>query len=238
MRRLHVVGKHEIFLASGVYACLRHDEPAGMQEHWSMHDVDGAHFIRVDRDGRDDDGRSVLYEALYNPDGQLERIDLRAYGSATDPVQQVKASYIFYNDHAEIVRVVNRERAFEEAVALPQPFTVAAAVDIFTGYTLHAQADAPDTPLPRLNIVPLFDDVDGAFHVVMERAGPLAMQIQPARIEIAGRAVDATLYTYETAIGTARMWVDAYKILLRREQGDHVTQLTRYARRPAPKHHA
>ena len=117
MRRLHVVGQHEKFVASGVYKVYAGDEPTGLIESWSIHEVGAsAQFIRVDVDGRDFDGCSKLMEALLNPDGRFERVDEQLYGAqAPDPV---KTSYTFFDDRVEILRLEKNDQS-ESTVELP-----------------------------------------------------------------------------------------------------------------------
>jgi hypothetical protein len=59
--------QHEKFVASGLYRCYQDGHYAGLEEQWSIHEVGGAQFIRIDLDGRQADGRSELYEILRVP---------------------------------------------------------------------------------------------------------------------------------------------------------------------------
>ena len=66
MRRLHATGPRERHVAGGEYRL-----PDGGREHWSIHEVgEGAHFVRVDRDGRQ--------EMRVRPDGAAFRLPIRA----------------------------------------------------------------------------------------------------------------------------------------------------------------
>lgn len=64
MRQLHPVGQRERFVRRGVYRRLTDER---IVERWTLHELDGAHLARVDRD--DPTGGFTLYEALFDADG-------------------------------------------------------------------------------------------------------------------------------------------------------------------------
>jgi hypothetical protein len=99
VRRLHVVGKQERFIASGRYVQSSAETASGWIEPWSIHDVGGAWLIRVDNDRRKGDGGSVLLEALVGPDG-FHRIDRHTY--ASQAAQPTKVAAVFYDRSVEI----------------------------------------------------------------------------------------------------------------------------------------
>lgn len=113
MRRLHAVTLNERFLASGVY------RSPGVLESWSLHQLpDQSQLIRVDRDGRAGDGRSLLIEAWRSPVGRVERFDLHAYGATDDAIQVIKAHCAVFDDYAELWQIIDAGARQEQEIAL------------------------------------------------------------------------------------------------------------------------
>ncbi|HLV34490.1 MAG TPA: hypothetical protein VKY59_05225 [Spirillospora sp.] len=232
MRRLHAVGQHEKFVASGLYRCYQDGRYTGLEEHWSIHEVGGAQFIRVDRDGRQADGRSELYEILRVPDGTIERIDLRAYGSRDDPFRQIKVSYTFFDNRVEIVRIVDHKQRHEAELIVPPGYVVLLKLLILTGFSIARASENEDHRTPVFT---------GAQQVVDENAwAGLAGEMNTPRyigddeIEIAGRPYPARYFQQRNDEGSVmEYWLDRQDVLLRMDVNQiNEARLTRYARRP------
>lgn len=226
MRRLHAVGQHEKFVASGFYEFEQAGAKIGLIEYWSIHEVGGANFIRVDVDGRAYDGRSRLYEALLNPDGRFERVDVRAYGSAEDVVKEVRASYTFFDEQVDIVRVVNRNARFEETVVMPSGYLA------YFGSKLLYGAMVPHSSINRLQVrkfTPDYNFADPQFAFAgRELAAESYQFVDEEQIKVGHAAYSARLYRSSCA----NVWLDEHNILLCEQSASQTVALTQYARRP------
>lgn len=118
MRNLHAVAVHEKFVASGVYRYTRDGVPLGVREAFTIHEFDGdALFYRVDEDGRDEDGLTILSEALVNPEQRYERFNVQSFNSKDPVLKPFKADYTFQDDYVQIARsVAGQDREYEEFV--------------------------------------------------------------------------------------------------------------------------
>jgi hypothetical protein len=228
MRRLHAVGKQEIFVASGIYEFEQAGKHIGLTEHWSIHEVGGAQFIRVDQDGRAHDGRSILYEALRSPDGQIERIDLRAYGNAQDVVKQVRAGYTFFDGRVEVIRAVNNEPHFEEVVFMPADSVIAPSKLLY-GFAVPLMK-----PSQIFAFFPNYDFANPQRAFKWRDLTFAGFQFAGwEQIEVGGKSYSAQRYQ----VHNMPIWLDQYDILLREETPTLVITLKQYARRPEPQTH-
>ncbi len=121
MRYLHVIQPHEVFVASGLYRYTRDGEALNVREQWTLHELPGgARFIRVDEDGRDEDGLSILSEALISPDGTIERFNVQSFNPKDDAIQLLRADYSFNDDYVQIGRRLDAgEREYSEFERFP-----------------------------------------------------------------------------------------------------------------------
>jgi hypothetical protein len=226
MRRLHAVGQHEKFVASGVYEFEQAGVKIGLMEYWSIHEVGGAHFIRVDVDGRAYDGRSRLYEALLNPDGRFERVDVRAYGSAEDVVKEVRASYTFFDEQVDIIRVVNRNARFEESVRMPSGYVAHFGSKLLYG-TMVPHTSVNQSQVRMFIADHNFTDLPRAF--TGRELAPESYQFMgEEQIKVGHVAYSARLYRSSCA----NVWLDEHNILLCEQSASQTVALTQYARRP------
>lgn len=116
MRRLHPVGIKERFVAQGEYRYKRADGWLGISERWSIHEVGaGGLLYRVDEDGREEDGLSILSEALISPAGQFERFNVQSFSSKDPEIKLFKADYSFEPGNVLIGRKLpGQDRAYED----------------------------------------------------------------------------------------------------------------------------
>ncbi len=116
MRKLHVVSPNEIFVASGEYHYRRDGVALAISEKFTVHQLDGgAYLYRVDEDGRDEDGLTILSEALISTDLQFERFNVQSYNMQDNSLKSFKADYTFNADYVQIGRKIdNSEREYEE----------------------------------------------------------------------------------------------------------------------------
>lgn len=116
MRNLHVVAPNERFVASGTYRYWRDDIELRVSEKFTIHELQGGAFLyRVDEDARDEDGLTILSEALISPDFQFERFNVQSYNSKDTMLKNFKADYTFNPSYVQIGRAVQgQEREYDE----------------------------------------------------------------------------------------------------------------------------
>ena len=222
MRRLHTVGKHEKFVASGVYKHVELGVATGLREHWSIHDVGGAQFIRVDVDGRDYDGRSILIETLRNPAGQFERVDEHHYSPAAAKPQKI--SHTFFDDHVELIGLLDNQR-IEETVMMPAGYGLFSHSWLLTGMTIqHTLQQTGTIMLLRL------DMQTASF--AWTRVEAAVESLGQKSIQIGERDVTAQCYRWQNNMIAC---VDPFGVILCAETPAAQIVLTQYARRPEPK---
>jgi protein involved in ribonucleotide reduction len=138
MRYLHVLQPHEVFVASGVYRYTRDGEALAVREQWTLHDLPGgAQFIRVDEDGREEDGLSILSEALIAPDGTIERFNVKSSNPQDDAIQLLQADYSFNEEYVQIGRSIDGgEREYSEFERFPDS-VIYIRQTVFMGHTIR-----------------------------------------------------------------------------------------------------
>ena len=227
MRRLHVVGKQEKFVASGMYRTFAGGEATGRIEHWSIHEVgESAQFIRVDVDGRDYDGSSRLIEALRRPEGRFERVDEQIYHKNSS--QPLKLSYTFFDEYIEVLQSTDKGLQ-DNRVDMPSDYGIWMMSELLMGFTV-AQAVVQQFPIPLFHSY--FEDDEWIYSTT----GQLNLtQIGEKILQVSGREIDVIGYTWNNNI---EAWLDQHDILMMSKVPDVETLLTHYARRPEPKRNA
>ena len=76
---------YEKLLAAGHFRFQKNGKLTGVSEVWRLTEViDGYRNLRIDVDARDTiGGKTNLYHLVINPDGQLERLKIRKFGSGS-----------------------------------------------------------------------------------------------------------------------------------------------------------
>lgn len=215
MRRLHATGLREKFVASGVY-----EQPNGLCERWSVHEVAAAAtLVRVDRDGRAAGAGSLLQEALRNADGHFERIDQQHYGANGRPGARLR--YTRFAEHVELFHVSAGGPGEECLIPGAAPVPVPPGV-LLAGMAL-TQALRMEQPVALLRVV------QGSGRFRWQRASAAARCVARGTVSAAGRDVPARRCGWSDAAGTC--WLDAHDIVLRCGEDACVARLTQYARR-------
>ncbi|MGB7341722.1 MAG: hypothetical protein WBC91_22685 [Phototrophicaceae bacterium] len=116
MRNLHVVAPNEVFVASGTYRYWRDNVELGISEQFTIHELQGGAFLyRVDEDGRDEDGLTILSEALISPDYQFDRFNVQSYNAKDQLLKTFKADYTFNPNYVQIGRQMQgADREYDE----------------------------------------------------------------------------------------------------------------------------
>jgi hypothetical protein len=241
MRQIHPVGFQEKFVASGMYAHYRDDKPSGLVEHWTIHELpDQSQLVRVDWDGRDDEIHrdTMLLETLYSadpPGEKLERLEVHAFGATAYEVKVVniktiKASYIFFEDHVQVIRVLdNQPPLVGDLEWSPEWVVHPPGTRLLMGFAIARYALQPGTKVKTFFYEPHYKDntafagdfCEEIVRFVDEEALIIAGKIYPAR-------------KYEWLTPDSLVWLDEHNVLLRHKSlwvdGDVI--LTQYARRP------
>ena len=234
MRYIHPVGVSEKFVASGIYRYYKNDEPTGLVEEWTVHEQpDGAWFIRVDKDGRFFDGRSELIETYRNPNGQIERFDITAYGGKDDAVKQFKGTYTIENGYLYIGRTLNNGERIQSEMMLPDQYIVNPGGYLFFGWAIPALVE--NAPLSVVMRYGFHDTPEESF--VTGMVYPTLTFYQEGALTISGRTLPAACYISgeskpEGAVNYHRYWIGEHNIFFKHESDDLRVQLDRYAHRP------
>ncbi len=206
MRTLHTVAAHETFVASGEYHYFRDEQPMKVVEKWTIHELQGgARLIRVDEDGRDEDGLTILSEALVAPEGQIERYNVQSFNSRDPEVVNFKADYVFEEDFVQIGRSIQgQEREYTEF-----PLVVDCALYIkqtpFMGRTIRqvlAKGGKSQVFTPQLTSV----DDSHLLKMIVEQRGTEELTISRKTIQAAKfQIADDVFY-----------WLDEHDIVVQR----------------------
>lgn len=230
MRRLHPLSPDERFVASGEHVAQR----GGVVERWSVHEqMGGALLIRMDRDSRSVDGRSLLAEMWRSAEGGAERFSLRAYGGPQDMYRLVRVDAAIFADSAEIGYSADEQPRQDVVLPVSHPAAVCPDGAVFRGLAIHW---AVQVGCPAVLVV----------HTACNDPCPccaatLTVSSPPERIEtgsivVDGRVVWAQCWRWPGAAGfEGDWWLDGHGAVLRHVQPDGGAQtLARYARRAEP----
>lgn len=229
MRALHPLSPDERFVASGEYLL----QPAGVVERWSVHEQKGgALLVRLDRDSRSVNGRSLLAEVWCSLQGSPERFSLHAYGGPQDAYRSIRVDATIFVDNVMVGYSADNQPRQDAIVPLSCPAAVCPDGVVFRGLALRwaAQVECPVVLI-------------GHGHAAHEGAWPfypaaLAVASPPecvetARLVVDGRAISAQHWRWFGLAGfEGDWWLDLHGAVLRRVLPDSSTQtLRRYARR-------
>lgn len=215
MRRLHATGPRERFLASGVY-----EQPDGLLEHWSIHEVgQDAWFVRVDRDGRAGGQCSLLQEALRNGEGFFERVEQQLYGPDGRPLSRLRCTR--FSQAMEMVES-GRFGQLETRVDLETDALIVPPGSLLSGMALARAARIPQ-PLSRLKLTRRKE------RWAWRLLGAEACCSQDAAVCIDGRQIQASRCSWQCS--AERVWLDRHDVALLLEDGTRSIRLRRYARR-------
>lgn len=215
MRRLHATGPRERFLASGTY-----QQPDGLLEHWSIHDVGhGAWFVRVDRDGRAAGQCSLLQEALRNAGGFFERVDQQLHGPDGRLVARLRCTRFARSVE---LSVVDRSGRNEAGIDLDPDFLIVPPGSLLSGMAL-ARAAQMTQPVSLLRVIQQGEQLQWK---------PCSATVKCrtcADVSVDGRPMPARACGWN--FSAERVWLDRHAVALRLDDGARCIRLSRYARR-------
>jgi len=233
MRRLHPVLPAESFVASGVYRYTA----LGEVEHWSVHgQPGGALLLRVDRDRRAVDGRSLLIEAWATPAGAVERFSLRAYGGPGDSFRVARADFVLNGLRVEVGHSLDGAPRQDSVLALPAPACACPDAVSFRGQAVRcAVRQASSVVL----VTHTAFDGEQPFSGAAVPAASLPVWAESGAVSVDGREIPAQRWRWPGVPGfDGELWLDAHGAVLRHTRPDAVEiTLARYARRMEPGAH-
>jgi hypothetical protein len=241
MRQLHPSSVHEKLVASGVYSHFRGEKQVGIVESWSINEQPGSgQIVRVDFDGRERDGRSILIEAWRNTQKRTERFDVHAYGSERDEIKHAKARYMLLDGKVQITRVINGEIQPIEEVDADSNTVIYPGTALFKGF-LVGQSAAEQQDIHTITYNPYYayqPNLSTDAFRADDHTYDAARFLERRNITITGKVIEARGYEIPVPIGNEWpvAWLDEKGILLRLDNPGGLTiLLTQYARRVEPK---
>ena len=225
MRKLHAVSPNELFVASGEYRYWRDGTQLPMIEKFTIHKIgEGAYLYRVDEDGREADGLTILSEALISPDKQFERFNVQSYNPKDDVLQNFKADYTFNPDYVQIGRrLANNEREYDE-FPLIEHCKVYIKQTVYMGLTIqHILAGDSKSQVFAPQLLSVDENV--LQKIIVEERGVEILQIGRRTLETQKYQIaDDVFY-----------WLDQHNIPLQREYTHdgikHLVKVANYAHR-------
>jgi hypothetical protein len=230
MRYLHPVQAHERFLASGCYRFFRNGALLRKTESWATHShPNGEKFVRVDVDAREEEGKSILAEALLNAGDALVRLDIRYDNDRFEGgVRRLRATFQLANEMLHIGFNMNEaERKYVE-IALPQNTLIDIPLLVFRGPAI--------TKLARISeqkaavYVPMFDYAQ-LFPGVLQHVDSPVEYAGEDEVQVAKRPISARRYRYlDKAVS---YWIDQHGVIIKRvnsfNQQEMVVEISNYA---------
>lgn len=225
MRQLHKVSPNEVFVASGDYRTWRDGEQLNVSEKFTIHELQGAAFLyRVDEDGRDEDGLTILSEALINPELQFERFNVQSYNPKDDALKNFKADYTFNPDYVQIGRQVQGDDREYDEFKLIENCDIYIKQTVYMGLTIRnilANSGTSQVFAPQLLSV----DDNVLQKIIVKEVDTESLQIGRRTIETRKfQIADDVFY-----------WLDAYHVPVQRQYthdgAEYLVKVTNYAHR-------
>ena len=222
MRVLHAVASHEHFVAQGIYRVSRDGVERPSTEQFSVHRLDDAeevaYLLRVDEDGRREDGLSILTEVLVSQAGNLERLNVRS-SQQSDPNADFQVGYLVEGEQVSIDIHREDEHIHHEMQTLYRPSLPYIPQTLYMGMLVAAIAQGHDSSqVTRFDLYPT-DDAPVSLQKMIVQKLPRSETIDSTttyRI-----ADDVTVTLNETGIVTQRRY--------RHDGADYVVSLHDFA---------
>lgn len=226
MRRLHAVAPNEMFVASGDYRTWRDGQQVNISEKFTIHELQGGAFLyRVDEDGRNEDGLTILSEALISPDLKFERFNVQSYNPNDTELSAFKADYTFNANYVQIGRQLQgADREYDE-------FELIDGCEVYIKQTLYM----------GLTIRSILADAERKSHVF----APQLLSLEESVLQkiIVQHLADESIKIGRQAIDTRKFqiadnvfyWLDEYNIPVQRQYRhkgvEYLVKVTNYAHR-------
>jgi len=230
MRYLHPVQAHERFAASGCYHFVINGVALRKTESWAIHaHPDGEKFLRVDVDAREEEGKSILMEALLSRDDALVRLDIRYENAKFEGgVKSLRATYQIAGDRLQVGYNMNgAERKYVEA-EMPQDALIDIPLLVFRGGAVAKMAARYGKEITMY--VPMFDHAQLFPGVLREVFSPVEYVGEEA-LYLGDRQIPTRRYRYVNKAAT--YWVDRHDTIIKRvnsyRQQEFTVEISNYA---------
>jgi len=230
MRYLHAIQAHERFLASGCYRFGKNGQTLAKTESWTMHaHSDGEKFVRVDMDARQEEGKSILAEALLDFKGALVRFDIRYENDQfKGGIKRLRATYQRADERLQIGYSLNGDERNYVEVALPADALIDLPLLVFRGATIRALAEKPagliSVYVPMIEHPQLFPGILRQVTSPVERVGD-------DTVFIGKRAIQASRFRYRDK--AVSYWIDDHDLIVKRvnsyKQQEMTVAISNYA---------
>lgn len=230
MRYLHPVQAHERFLASGCYRFSKNGETLAKTESWTIHaHPDGERFVRVDVDARQEEGKSILAEALTDPNNILVRFDIRYENDKFEGgIKTLRATYQLAERRLQVGYSLNGgERKYSE-IELPVDALIDIPLLVFRGSAIKAMAERASGGIAVY--APMFEHAQ-LFPGVLRRVMSPVERVGADGLSLGKRAITASRYRYRDKAVT--YWIDQHDLIVKRmnsfKQQEIAVEISNYA---------
>ncbi|MCY3914808.1 MAG: hypothetical protein OXG49_02225 [Chloroflexi bacterium] len=230
MRYLHPIQAHERFLASGCYRFGKNGQTLVKTESWTLHaHPDGEKFVRVDMDARQEEGKSLLAEALLDIKSALVRFDIRYESDQFEGgIKHLRATYQRADERLQIGYRLNRDERKYIEVDLPDDALIDLPLLVFRGRTIKALAERSIGLIPIY--VPMFEHAQ-LFPGVLRRVASPVERAGDDTVFIGKRAINVGRFRYRDQ--AVSYWIDQHDLIVKRvnsfKQQEMTVAISNYA---------
>ncbi len=230
MRYLHPIQAHERFLASGRYHFSKNGQSLAKTESWTLHaHSDGEKFVRVDMDARQEEGKSILAEALLDLNGALVRFDIRYENEKFEGgIKQLRATYHRTDERIQIGYSLNGDERKYIEVDLPADALIDLPLLVFRGSTIKELAEKSTGAIAVF--VPMFEHAQLFPGVLRQVASPVEHAGEDT-VLLGNRAINASRYRYRDQ--AVSYWIDQHDMIVKRvnsyKQQEMTVAISNYA---------
>ena len=230
MRYLHPVQAHERFLASGIYRFYRDGELLRRTESWAIHShPDGEKFVRVDVDAREEEGKSILVEALLNSSDSLVRFDIRYENDRLEGgIEHLQATYQLADERLQVGFSMNGDERKYIEVFVPRPAVIDVPLLVFRGGAITRLAQRRNDGIAVY--VPMFEHAQ-LFPGVLQNAASTVEYVGEDVVNVGMRPISTRRYRYINK--AASYWIDGHGFIIKRlnsfKQREICVEISNYA---------
>lgn len=223
MRYLHPIQAHERFLASGCYRFAKNGRALAKTESWTLHaHPDGEQFVRVDMDARQEEGKSILAEALLDINGALVRFDIRYENEQFQGgIKRLRATYQRADDGLQIGYSLNGDERKYIEVDLPADALIDLPLLVFRGAAIKALAERSSGLIALY--APIFEHAQLFPGVLRQVASPVE-RAGDDTVLLGKRAIKTTRFRYRDK--AASYWIDRHGLIVKRVNSFNQQEMT------------
>lgn len=227
MRQLNPVALHEQFAGSGIYRFEQNGRSLEVTEAWTLHRLpDHSLFVRADHDGRNTEV-SILFEALLNPQWKVDRFNVRLDDPSGKQVRQLRANYLFFDEHVEVSWQTDDMIRREETIQLPSGTVIYPGMLVFVGDVIRQVERQQDQQAPVF-----FVDLQHISELEAIKGQIRNCSVRQIEVENS-TAEQAPVQGYQfSGMGfseQAKFWLDGHDMLVNYSDEQKHVVLTRYA---------